>query len=392
MRTLSWTLLVLLLPFFGSGCLMTQLQEENKRLREEVDLLEAKVANLRERSAKGEDPAAATPIKSFTVGLAATEATFDEQAFLRLLMNSLKSAGQTQRFRVAPERDPHEVNKFRGMLVQQYLAAEEIPITVTNLNFKLLQSVHDFKLGERVVPRSGVKVLRGSTSGAAHVSFKDELPATMNRDIQGRYSISYEEVGGGQGLIPVAIEDVEILDPAEEAQFARQGDISFNWKLNLAKVVVYKVEGFQGDVGEFLRSMRFPGAASSISQYQTLRDTVFLFGYGNYATSLVNQLRTPTDITTVEVLSLDPSVFAQLKGGMDEKEILDLVGTRARWMPCDFVSFEGGERLWQRPVEVGLPFLSRQISDSKMHTFYTKYSSEGADLIGDFERSSEISQ
>lgn len=392
MRKLSLTALFLALPFFSSGCMLTQLQEENQRLREEVDLLEAKIADLKERASRGQDPAALTPIRSFTVGLAASETSFDEQAFLRLLMNSLKSASQNQRYKVMPERDPHEVAKFRGMLVQQYLSAEEIPITVSNLNFKLAQATHDFKLGDRVVPRTDTQVLRGSTTGAAHVSFKGELSATMNRDVQGRYSIQYEELGGGQGRIPVPIEDYEILDPEEEPQFARQGDISFNWKLNLAKVIVYKVDNFQGDVGEFLRSMRFPGAASSISQYQTLRDSVFLFGYGNYTTSLINQMRTPADITTVEVLALDPVVFAQLEGGMTEKEILEIVGGGRNWVPCEFISFDGGERLWQRPAEVSLPFISRQVTETKMHTFYTKYSSEGADLIGDFERDSDISQ
>ena len=178
------------------------------------------------------------------------------------------------------------------------------------------------------------------------------------------------------------------MDPKQRPHSARQGDLSLNWRLSLSQLQVYRVENFQGDVGRFLRTMRYPGPeVASISQYQTLRDSVFLFGYGNYVTGLVNQIRTPAYITEVEVVPLDAGIFGRLEGGMGEDEILELVAGSDRWVPCGFVEYVKGDKVWERPTEMGFPFLSRQYREDKNLTFYTKYDAKGQTLIGDFERS-----
>ncbi len=383
--------LVLALPFGLSGCQLEQLQKENADLQADVAELQAKIQALRDAARSSGTVIDLTEIDSFKVGFAAAEVTFDESAFREWLMESLRhgvtGAGN---FRVQRESDDREVDKIRGMLVQQYLAAEEIPIKISNLTYKLQTPTHDFRIGSQVVPRNNTEIVKTSSAGAAQVRHADEINATMERDIQGRYSISYEEIGGGEGRIPVAIRDIEIMDPNQEPQFARQGDISFNWNLNLAKVVVYRVDNYQGDVGAFMLKMKYP--KGQISQYQTLRDSVFLFGYGNYNTSLVSEIRTPADITVVDVLPLDSSLANSLEAGASEQELVQALGSGSKWIPCEFIRFEGGERVWKRPVEVGLPFVSRQRSETKMHTFYTKYTSRGAELIGDFEQTERLSR
>ena len=131
--------------------------------------------------------------------------------------------------------------------------------------------------------------------------------------------------------------------------------------------------------------MRYSGIQSSIAQYQTMRDVVFLFGYGRYVTSVVNQIRTPTRITEVEVAAIDAQAFENLSGRLGEQQILDIAGT-VRWQSCEFADFDNEEKIWSRPANVPFPFLSRQVSDEEATVFYLKYSSEGVFLIADYER------
>src|SRR5690606_24664646 len=123
--------------------------------------------------------------------------------------------------------------------------------------------------------------------------------------------------------------------------------------------------------------MRFAGAGSSIGQYQTLRDLVFLFGYGSYRTSVVNQIRTPAHITAVEVVPIDEARFERLTGPLEEDEVLAIVGDGARWTQCEFRDFAGEERIWERPASVPFPFVSRQTSGDAEQVFYLKYGSDG---------------
>ena len=375
--------LSVVLAFGLSSCqLQPGLQQENDELRQEIaDLLE-RIDQLESATPVGRAPL--TKIQSFTVGLAASDSDFDNEAFLSLLMHSLKSSAENNNFKVSPEGNETESTKVRGMLVQQYLAAEEVPIEIFNLKYKLSQDGNDFKIGEQIVPASSLETSR--RGGAVFASFKGELSAVMSRNSQGDYFVTYEELGGGGGgSIPVPVRDVEIMDAESGSRSARQGDISFNWRVNLEKVAVYRVSNFQGDVGKFARLMRYPGIPSSISRYQTLRDFVFLFGYGNYETGLVQQILTPPFVSQVEVMQIDEALFEQLQGGIPESEILELLGRRAQWKPCNFVDFSRGNRVWDRPASVGFPFVSRQRSEAKLRVFYTKYDVNGPILIGEFE-------
>ena len=186
-----------------------------------------------------------TRVRAFTVGLAAASSDFDDQAFIELLVHSLKSSAQNNDFKVTREGDPQQEAKIRGMLVQQYLAAEEVPITISNLSYKLQSVDNEFKIGERVVPRSLVDVSRAGTGQVVRATLKEDISAVMNRDSRGRYTVSYEELGGGGGgNITIPVRDVEIMDTESGNQSARQGDISFNWKVNLETVAVYRIENF----------------------------------------------------------------------------------------------------------------------------------------------------
>ncbi|MEE8142411.1 MAG: hypothetical protein V3T77_04870, partial [Planctomycetota bacterium] len=210
--------------FFLSGCANYQtLQEENNRLREEIESLRAQLEQ------RGEKPTALTNIRTFTVGLAAAQSSFSSEDFVSLLMYSLKEASQDSKFRVARESDDRQASKVRGMLVQQYLAAEAVPISISNLSYKLQDTGNDFKIGERMVPSSEVKVSIASPGGPVHVSHAGPINAFMRRDSHGQYTVSYEELGGGKGSIPIKVRDVEILDSDQNARSARQGDLSFNW-------------------------------------------------------------------------------------------------------------------------------------------------------------------
>lgn len=381
-RSLLFFTCALCLPLV-SGCAYTQLQRENANLRREVQALRAQLAG-------GPVVPNMTPIQSFTVGLAASESSFKQEAFEKLLQDSLVAASENKEFKVSHETDERQVDKIRGMLVQQYLAAEEVPITITNLSYKLQDPAHEFKIGGQIVPRENVHTMPASSSnGAVAMTCPGPIHGVMHRDAQGRYSIAYEELGAGGGNIPIQVRDVEILDPEQDARAARQGDISLNWNLNLEKLQAYRIEDFKGDVGKFLLNMRYPSESTSISQYQTLRDFVFLFGYGPYMTSLVNQIRTESFIDSVDVMSIDEATFKELKGGMDQQSLLAALGSRSEWVPCKFVSFQGSEKIWERPASVQLPFVSRQTSAEKSLVFYTKYDTRGAVLIGDYEKNSQ---
>jgi hypothetical protein len=375
--------LLFVIPF---GCAQTGGVSQNEAdLRRQNRELLAEIARLQD-AARNDQPPPQTPIRSLTVGIAATEQSFDSQAFVALLSASLEDSASTSDYRVQQETDDRQIAKVRGMLIQQYLAAEEIPITVRNLRYKVRKADSEFRIGGSLVPRSGVQIASAGGGGApVFLEHPEPIGATLARDGRGRYTIEYEEMDGGKGRIPIPVEDVELLDAEQPPRSARQGDISLNWSLNLAKFLVYRVENFQGDGGKFLRNMRYPGAASAISRYQTIRDVVFLIGYGNYQTGLVNQIRTPAYISEVLVRPIDARTFAQLQGGISLEEIEGLLGRETGWIPCEFVNFAGEDRIWERPRTVGFPFVSRQGSTDKGLVFYTKYDTQGAALIGDFE-------
>ena len=347
-------LIVFLLLNLGCADLQ-KLRDENQRLAAEVADLEQRMAELADR--EGPPPPDLTKIRTFTVGLAAAQKDFDEGAFTQLLERGIAKAADGSSYRLVRENDPREMDKVRGMLLHQYLAAEEIPITIFNLSYKLSSSENEFLIGERAVPRSGVQIATASGGSAVHVNHKGPIPAIMRRDSRGNYSIAYHEDGSSPAWVRLRVADVEILDPNQGPQSARQGDISFNWRLNLEQLQVYRVEDFKGDVGRFLRTMRYPGPEStSISQYQTLRDSVFLFGYGNYFTSLVNQIKTPRHITAVEVMGIDSAAFEQLEAGLDEGDLLDIIGRSAQWQACTFVEYDGDDKVWSRPSAMSFPF------------------------------------
>ena len=69
---------LLVLPAL-SGCALQTLREENAQLQQEVADLQAEIAALREADP---ETTTLTPVRSFTVGLAAAEVSFDERAFV----------------------------------------------------------------------------------------------------------------------------------------------------------------------------------------------------------------------------------------------------------------------------------------------------------------------
>jgi len=355
---------------------LSELEQQNAKLQQDLEASEAA------RRAAAVDPEV---VPSFTVGLAATERDFDSAEFEKLLQASLASAAKNRSVQVMPETKDREIAKVRGMLMQQYLAGAEIPVLISNLSYKLHDKNNEFKIGGKVVPRAQAQAVAADAEASLRMSSKDPIAAVMTRDAQGGYHVAYEELGGGNGSIVVQTNDAEILttDSVQHAQ--RQGDISFNWVLDLKQVHVYRVEGFRGDVGMFLASMRYPGAHSSIAQYQTMRDAVLLFGYGRYVTSVVNQIRTPAHITEVFVAPTDAKTFEAMQGHMTEQQVADAL-KEVRWERCEFVDFGGEEKIWARPAGVPFPFVSRQVSGQGKSTFYLKYSSKGVSLIGDYER------
>jgi hypothetical protein len=356
---------------------LAELEQKNAMLRRELDDSEAA------RRAGAADPHA---VPSFIVGLAATERDFDSGAFEKLLQESLASAAKNRSVQVVPETKDREIAKVRGMLLQQYLASAEIPVLLSNLSYRLHNKDNEFKIGGRIVPRAQSQVVAADSGAGFRMTNQEPIPAVMTRDNQGGYHVAYEELGGGNGNIVVQTTDAEILaaDTVQRAQ--RQGDISFNWVLDLNQVHAYRVEGFRGDVGLFLANMRYPGVQSSIAQYQTMRDAVLLFGYGRYVTSVVNQIRTPAHITEVFVAPTDDKTFEAMQGRMTEQQVADALKD-VRWERCEFVDFAGEEKIWARPAGVPFPFVSRQVSgQDKKGVFYLKYSSKGVSLIGDYER------
>jgi hypothetical protein len=380
--TTTWAMpgfgaLVLLLAGCGHQEEIRRLQEENARLR-----------GLLASHKPGEGPKLElTPIREFIVGLAAAEKTFDEGAFQSLLKDSLQEASIGEaKFTVQVENKEQQIAKARGMLVQQYLSEQKVPIRISNVTYKLNNPDQIFKVGGTIIPRDGVTTER-STDGMVRCTFKGPLLAQMDRDTQGKYTISYEFEGseGATGQIEVLIPDVEIFDPDQEPQAARQGDVALNWQLSLEKIQVYQVAAFTGDLGKFMHRMRYPRLKTSINQYQTISDSVFLFGYGPYRTGLFNRITTPRYIDRVEVLPITKEIYDKLEAGIAEETLSSvLTGVTGAWIECSFVEFASEERVWERPATVGFPFLSRQAANDKGIVFYTKYDGEGSILIGDY--------
>lgn len=352
---------------------LERLRAENMRLR----------AALEDREPGS--PANPETIDEITVGLAASEKDFDEQAFLELIRRSLQDAaiGGT-RFTIEPERDEQQIAKVRGMLVQQHLGEQEIPIRVTNLTFKLKDPASKFKIGGTVVPRDEVAGER-TTDGLTRFTCSGPLLATMNRDGPGSYSIAYEDSDGGSGRIQLPLPDVEVLSAEDTPKFARQGDISLNWELSLEKIQVYRVSDFVGDLGKFMRRMRYPTVQTNLNQYQTIRDAVYLVGYGPYRTGLVSRMETPAFIDQVEVLPITATAFDRINPGIAREELDSLIRESAsKWIACEFAEQNGDRKIWERPSSVQFPFLSRERSADKELVFYTKHGQDGSLLVGDF--------
>ncbi len=370
--------MLVLWVLLGVGC-QTDQSKEIDQLRQENQRLRESLAN----SATG--AVALMPVREFTVGLAAAEKSFDEAAFFTLLRESLREASTGEpTFVVAVEDNEQQIAKVRGMLVQQYLGEQRVPVRMSNLTFKVKSADDDFNIGGAVVPREQVQ-RENTADGLVRASFAGPILGQMERDRQGAFSIAYADTSGTTGRIPVAIEDVEVFDPDQPPKVARQGDVSLNWQPSLEKIQVYRVNHFQGDFGKLMHRMRYPRMKVSIQQYQTIRDSVFLFGYGPYSTGLFNRLSTPVYIDSVEVYALSPEAFTALEPGITEQELSRALGERASaWVDCKFVEFSQTEKVWERPVSVGFPFVSRQTSKSKGVVFYAKYSEEGSVLIGDF--------
>ena len=369
---------ILFFTLLGMGCQIDH-SEELARLQEENEQLQLALA----KATKGD--VTLMPVREFTVGLAAAEKGFDEQAFFTLLRDSLRESSIGEPiFTVAVEDDEQQIAKVRGMLVQQYLSEQKVPVRISNLTYKLKSADDEFRIGGMVIPKGQVQ-REQTADGLVRSTFAGPVLGQMDRDGPGSFSIAYADTSGRTGRISVAIKDVEIFDPDEPPKVARQGDISLNWQLSLEKIQVYRVNHFHGDVGKFMHRMRYPRMRVSIQQYQTISDSVFLFGYGPYVTGVVQQLSTPTYIDSVEVFAVSARTFEALEPGITEREVVDVLGQEASaWVDCKFVEFSADEKVWERPVSIGFPFVSRQSSSTKGVAFYAKYSEEGTVLIGDF--------
>lgn len=361
--------------------------------REQVDRLERENEELRranqqletELEALGSGDREFAPIPWFTVGLAAAAQDFDSAAFEALLRQSLEEAAGEARVALDSQASERELAKIRGMLVQQYLAAEEIPIVVSNLSFRLADADGVFEIGGTIVSRQEIEVMT-SGEGGALVTVPGELPALLRRSEDGAFRIDYEERGHRRGAVEVQLTDADMIASAAEPRAERQGDVSFNWRLELAEVQVYRVQDFRGDVGSFLRRMRIGGASGELSQYQTLQDSVFLFGYGAYRTDVVNQLRTPSFIDAVAVAAIPAALATTLTVQDSEEALLRLLGGALRWQPCEPVAVTGRERTWRSPIDVGLPFVGRQTSSDRREVFYSLYTASGTRLLGNFSQ------
>ena len=380
-RSNLWIPLVALLVGSTAGCKnqeLRRLREENRQLREEIEQL-SKTLSAPEVKLM--------PVREFTIGLAATEKGFDEAAFLGLLRESLQEAStQDSRFAVQIESDEQQIAKVRGMLIQQYLGEQKVPVKISNITYKLKDAGDDFTVGGSLVPRDGLET-ETTPDKLVRCSYRGALLSHMSRDSAGQYSIAYADSSGREGRIPVIIRDVEVFDPDQPPRAARQGEIALNWQLSLEKIQVYRVRHFAGDLGRFEHRMRYPRQQSSINQYQTIRDWVMLFGYGPYSTELLSRISTPEYINRVEVLPVTQSISDQLESGIAEDDLSRLLASSGRsWIQCSYVGFSEAEKLWERPVSVSVsfPFVSRQISNEKGLVFYTKYDTKGPVLIGDF--------
>lgn len=365
------------------SCASQTTLQENKELRARLEALQQQMGLLQGNAPEEQS---FTPIQGFTVGLAATERNFDDEAFVRLLRESLRAASGNEDFRVRLESNERQVGKLQGLLLQQFLAEEEVPITISNLAFKLEDGGHDFKIGGRIVPRADREVRGATGGGLLHVTYAEPIPARMSRQSADEYTVTYEERGAGSGAVRIRVPDAELLNQPATARSARQGDISFNWSLRVDKLNVYRVENFSGDVGLFMRLMRYPTVRTAISQYQTLRDAVLLFGYGTFKTGLVSQIRTPAYVDNVEVVPVSFSTFEQLRGDMPLDELESLISREGKWQSCQFIDFSSDTKVWERPRPVTFPFVARQTSSQKGLVFFTKFDAEGSQLLGDFEK------
>jgi len=87
----------------------------------------------------------------------------------------------------------------------------------------------------------------------------------------------------------------------------------------------------------------------------------------------------------VDVVGITKESYDQLQPGLSEETLADgLRGAGEGWANCNFVEFTADKKIWERPMSVGFPFISRQVSEEKRMIFFTKYDQRGPILIGDF--------
>ncbi len=378
--------LILKLPFSLIGILsvLTLLlvscrSNELQQLEEENAKLKALLAEL--ESQKG--PRVEVP--PFTVGVAASSENQRNSEHTELLRQSLEAAStiDQRNFQINSVNDEQELAKLRGVLIRQHLSEGKVPVLLTDLSFKLRENNRTFTISEEEVPSEGL-IAERIDENWIRLNHPGPIQAHIELDGRGEFSLPYSQEGV-RGTLPLELTEAELFSISEEPRFARQGDFSLNWKIDLAPIQAYQVSGFNGDIGMFLHRMRYPNSPSRLNQYQTVRDSTFLFGYGPYPTGLIQRMETPPYIERVEVLSITEEVYNSLEPGMSEGKLLELLAqVETKWEDCQFAELKGQVKSWERPVQTKVPFLSRQTSPEKGLVFYTKYDKDGPLLVGDY--------
>ena len=359
--------------FFGSsGCGdLKQLQQENAVLKKQIEIMKA-----REMISRFSD---------FTVGIAAGGLGFNEDSFLQLLQMSLDEASLfTSRHSISREIDEQQIEKIWGMLVQQYFLGEKVPIRIFNLTYKTRDLIKNIKIGGVAIPIENVN-FQETPNGFFLCTHDNSLAVFLDRNRAGDYSIDYQDSSAKVRTIDFGRMDMDLCSLDSSPRVVREGDISFNWQLNFEKLLVYRVRGFKGDMGAFHHAMRHSRPPITLNQYQTTRESVFLFGYGPYSTELSHTIETPGYIDRVEVLSITSEIFDNLKPGVRKEMLIkEINSTGSVWTPCKLIKKNRDDKIWERPGAIQFPFLSRQSSSPKERIFYTKYTPGSSELIGEF--------
>lgn len=359
-----------------AGCESSELA----RLREENENLKQALLELEERL---DGPAVTVP--PFTVGLALSDPGGREGRTLELLRESLDAAAsQSGRgFRIRPITGEHELARLRGGLIQNHLLEGAIPLEVTDLAIQLREDQQQLLIAEQALPEEGLERER-LEEGRVRITHPGPLRVMAGTGARGELVLPYE-VDGEPGALPLGITEADLFATSEEPRFIRQGDLELSYRIDLAPLRAYEISDFAGDMGRFLRHMRYSKSAGQLNRYQTIRDSTYLFGYGPFPTGLVQRLETPTYIERVEVLALAPEVVEQLEPGMNESRLLEVIAAvESPWESCQLANLDGEIKSWERPLQIQVPFLSRQTAPGKGLVFYTRYDPDGPVLLGDY--------